>query len=105
MEKFENKKYEMLMDEANTIQWKGHTLHRIKALKDFYCIQKGDLGGYVEKEANLFQEDGDCWAYNNARVYGNAHVSGNAVIKDNAEIYGYAKIYGHAYALRKCKNI
>lgn len=40
MEKFENKKYEMLMDEANTIQWKGHTLHRIKALKDFDGLKK-----------------------------------------------------------------
>lgn len=40
MEKFENKKYKMLMDEANIIQWKGHTLHRIKALKDFDGLKK-----------------------------------------------------------------
>ena len=43
-----DKKYEILMDEENTIEWEGRTLHRIRALKDFRNVKKGDIGGYVE---------------------------------------------------------
>lgn len=47
----------------------------------FYCgisrIADGELGGWLESEANLSQE-GDAWVYGNAQVYGNARVSGNA---------------------------
>ena len=39
-------KYE-LTDE--TIDVSGTTLHRIKALKDFGNVKKGELGGYVKK--------------------------------------------------------
>jgi hypothetical protein len=45
-----NDKYE-LTDE--TIDVLGNTLHRIKALKNFSDIHKGDLGGFVESEENL----------------------------------------------------
>ena len=38
------KKYE-LTDE--TVKGYGHTLHRIKALKDFGDVKKGDLGGFI----------------------------------------------------------
>ena len=38
------KKYEILMDEENTIEWKGRVLHRIRALKDFEDVEKGDNG-------------------------------------------------------------
>ncbi|EJF84065.1 hypothetical protein MCU_00733 [Bartonella elizabethae Re6043vi] len=37
------KKYE-LTDE--TIEVDGHTLHRIRALKDFGDLKTGDLGGF-----------------------------------------------------------
>lgn len=37
---------------------KSHTLHQIKALKDFRDIKAGYLGGWLEKEANLSQERG-----------------------------------------------
>ena len=43
-----NKKYEILMDEKNTIEWEGHTLHRIKALKDFGDVRKGELGDMLK---------------------------------------------------------
>ena len=45
-----------------------HTLHRIKALKDFGDIDKGDLGGWIEKESNLSHE-GTCWVFDSAMVY------------------------------------
>ena len=55
-----NKKYEILMDEKNTIEWQGRTLHRIRALKNFGDVKKDDLGGYIEDENNLSQK-GNCW--------------------------------------------
>ena len=52
----EENKYE-LTDE--TFWLLTHKLHRIKALKDFGDVKKGDLGGWIEKESNLSQ-DGNC---------------------------------------------
>lgn len=85
-------KYE-LTDE--TIDVSGTTLHRIKALKDFGNVKKGELGGYVESEYNLSQI-GNCWVYGNARVCGNAKVYGNAWVYGNAELCGNARVYGNA---------
>lgn len=45
----------------------GVKLFRIKALVSFGNVEKGDLGGWVEKEGNLNQE-GDAWVYGNACV-------------------------------------
>ena len=87
------KKYE-LTDE--TIEVYGTALHRIKALKDFGNVKKGELGGYVESERNLSQE-GNCWVCGNAKVCGDAEVCGNAWVFGNAEVYGNAKVYGNAW--------
>jgi hypothetical protein len=97
----------------------GITLYRIKSLRTFSDVKKGDLGGFVEKESNLSHEH-DAWIYDDAQVYddayvscnarisnnacicGNAWVSGNAVVCDNALVAGnarvhiYAEIYGNA---------
>lgn len=79
----------------------GVTLHRIRALKDFGKIRKGDVGGWIEAERNLS-------IYNTARVFGQAQVYGNAFvtegatvddkaqIRGNADIYNEAQIYGNA---------
>ena len=75
------KKYE-LTDE--TITHCGHTLHRIRALRDFGTIKKGDLGGFVESEGNLSHE-GDCWVGGDAQVGGNAEVSGNAQVERTSD--------------------
>jgi len=76
------KKYE-LTNETFVLSNKT-TLRRIKALRDFGDVKKGDLGGWIEKEENLSHE-GDCWVYNDAQVY------------DNAKVYDDAKVYGDAY--------
>ena len=68
------KKYELT---SETLQYAGHTLHRIKALKDFGSIKAGELGGWVEKEENLPQY-GNAWVRGNAKVYGDARVCGDA---------------------------
>ena len=44
------KKYK-LTDECITIG--EHKLYRIEALKDFYIVEKGDKGGFIESEENL----------------------------------------------------
>lgn len=67
------KKYE-ITDE--TITTNGITLHRIKALADithngYTIVHAGELGGYIEKEANL-SHSGNAWVYGDAWVYGNA---------------------------------
>lgn len=99
------KKYELTED---TIQFCGKTLHRIKALRDFCDVKSGDLGGYIENENNLSQEDnawvsGDAQVSGDARVYGNAWVSGNAQVSGNARVSGnadYAVIVGFGSAFR-----
>ena len=98
------KKYKLTEE---TINVNGKTLYRIKSLKDFGNVKKGDKGGFVEKEENLSQS-GDCWVYDNAKVYnnakvfdyadiyGNAEIFGNAIISGNARVYGNAKVYHYA---------
>jgi hypothetical protein len=77
------KKYELTGETKVTLN--GVVLHRIKALKDFVCqgfqVNKGDLGGWIEREINLAQE-GNCWVFGNAGVYGKARVSGNARVSE-----------------------
>mgnify|MGYP000747403943 CR=1 FL=1 len=116
------KKYEIL--ENDTIEFDGHTLYRIRALKSFRnpatkkCIKNGALGGYIESEKNLSQ-NGYCWVYawtqnpnicgivyENATVEGDAFneksiIHGNAIISESSytrysEVYGNALIYGNA---------
>lgn len=97
--KDKSKKYE-LIDVGD--KYNGNIrVYRIKALRDFGSVKKGDIGGYIENESNL-SHHGDCWvcddAYviNKARVYGHAKVCSNAWVFDNAEVYGNAIISGEA---------
>ena len=99
------KKYEILKN--TKVRFFGREIYRIKALKDFSDVKKGDIGGYVESEYNLSQE-GDCWIYDNAVACDNAVVRDNsivhdnvmvkncAVVRDNTIICGNAEIKNHA---------
>ncbi|MFS1663334.1 hypothetical protein [Streptococcus sp. zg-JUN1979] len=87
------KKYELLKDDY--IKLYGTILYRIRALKDFADVKKGDLGGYIESGRNLSQFD-ESWVYGNAKVWGNAEVYGDAEVWGNAEVYGDAEVYGYA---------
>ena len=79
-----------------SIEFAGLTLHRIKAMVDFGCVKAGDLGGWVEKEENLSQDD-NSWVCDNAWVTGNAWVYGNARVGDYARVCGNARVYGDAW--------
>ena len=92
------KKYE-LTEETKTMPG-GTVLHRIRAVREFtlssgLTITPGTLGGWVEKEENLSQED-TCFVYDSACVYGDASVCGNARIYGDARVYGDACVYGNA---------
>lgn len=88
-------KYELLQDQ--TIEYKGQTLYRIRALKDIpnrsYAptIKAGTLGGYVSGEHNLSQQ-GDSWVYYGAAVYRQAVVKDNAIVTGRARVGGYSTV-------------
>ncbi len=88
-----DKKYELLKDDYKEVY--RFKLYRIRALKDFGDVKKGEVGGYIEKEENLSQKN-TCWVYEEARVFGSAEVYGEAEICDEAKIYGEAKIFEKA---------
>lgn len=86
-------KYKLI--ESTAIEYEGHKLYRIEALRDFANVKKGDRGGYVETKDNLSHE-GNCWIYDDAKVYGQAKVFEDALIWDNAEVFNHAEVYGKA---------
>ena len=86
------KKYELTTE---TLQFAGHILHRIKALKDFRSVKAGELGGWIESEKNLSQ-NGNAWVYNNAKVFDKARVYDDAAVSDDATVCGDARVYGKA---------
>ena len=84
------RKYELTNE---SMEFKGHTLHRIKALIDFSGFIKGALGGWIESEDNLSHE-GACWIHDESKVFGNARVRKSAQIMDNSVICEDAVISG-----------
>lgn len=87
-------KYE-LTDETITLE-DGTVLHRIRALKRFGSVKKGDFGGYIEGYKNLSQ-NGNCWVYGQAKVYQNAWVADDAAVCGQAQVKGHATVSSHAY--------
>ena len=90
----QSKKYELLTNDTIELGG-GVTLFRIKALISFGNVEKGELGGYVEKEDNLCHS-GNAWVTGNAKVYGNARVYSNADVSGNAKVYDNAKVTDNA---------
>ena len=87
-----DKKFELV---GNGVFVGSKIVFRIKALKDFGDVKKGDLGGFVEEEVNLSHE-GECWIYNDACVYGCARLYQNAKIYDNVRVYDFSEVCGDA---------
>jgi len=76
-------------------------VYRIRALKDFGDVKKGDLGGFVYSYENLSQDD-NCWIYDNAVVMENATVITDAKIKGNVTVYGEAVVRGNSIVEDSC---
>jgi len=88
-------KYEMIGEKKIKLNNNNVILKRVRALKSFANIKKGQIGGWVEGEWNLSQE-GDCWVDGEAKVWENAKVSENAQLWGKSCVYGNAQIYGEA---------
>lgn len=105
------RKYEFT---GETKGFSGHTLHRIRAVRDFdteFChVKAGDLGGWIESEKNLDQ-DYTAWVADEAMVFekacvseeacvsGHAQVFGEAIVTGGAEVTDNARIFGTAFIL------
>lgn len=87
------KKFELV--ENLTLYHNGGLLYRIRALKNFGDVKKGDIGGWVESEKNLSQK-GLCWIYDDAKVCAKARVSENARVMDLAVVDSNARVHGTA---------
>jgi len=87
-----DKKYEFTNE---TLEWRGRTLHRIRALRNFSNVKAGDLGGWVESERNLSHE-GNCWLYSEAKAYYNSRISDDACVFSYAELSGNASAHDNA---------
>lgn len=79
------------IDKNQSITFEGRTLYRIKALRDFADVTKGDYGGYIQNYRNLSQ-DGTCWIYDDAKVLDKGSVSQSATVYHNAIVRDYVKI-------------
>ena len=88
------KKFELTAEFVTNVF--GKKLFRIKALVAFGDVEKGELGGFIEKEDNL-SHSGNAWVSGDAQVYGNASVSGNARVSGNAWVSGNARVSGNAW--------
>lgn len=99
-----DRKYELVQDDFKKMPYMGNdmhipngvtrssmTVHRIWALQDFGDVKAGDLGGYVESEANL-SHTGDCWIYDGSIACCDAVVRDDAVLKDGAVMGQAAKL-------------
>ena len=89
----------------------GIKLLQIKCTRKIKHADVGDLGGYIEKEDNLY---GDAWVSGNAQVSGDAKVSGNAQVSGDAKVsnnnehcgfdcFGSANRHTHAYKTQSGK--
>lgn len=97
----DNKKFE-LTDES--IEWSGVTLRRIRALRDFGNVEQGELGGFVQSEANL-SHYGESWVYSDAKVFDRARVIENGKVFYKAEVNGKAIVSKNSrvdYKARVC---
>jgi predicted acyltransferase (DUF342 family) len=98
------KKYEF----TGEVHPKNPSLKRIRAVRNFGAVKEGDLGGWIESEANL-SHSCTCWVsddakvYWDARVYGNVRVYGNAEVYDNARVYNNALVYADAKVFGNAK--
>ena len=86
-------------------------LHRIRALRDIGDkVKAGDLGGFVECEANLsFEQGDDAWIFDDAiacedahvdkgsRLFGDTVVYGNALISQGSSLSDHARAEDCAY--------
>lgn len=105
METAPNRKYEFVEGDTFYCRWNNCNYRRIRAVKDFGSVKKGQLGGYIG-HGSLLSHEGDCWLadealitdqviiQDNAWVGGYADIRHSCTIKDDAVVSGYATLCG-----------
>ncbi|MCI6384021.1 MAG: hypothetical protein MR845_03455 [Subdoligranulum variabile] len=88
------KKFELTAEFVTNVF--GKKLFRVKALVAFGNVEKGELGGFIEKEDNL-SHAGNAWVSDDACVIDNACVSDDALVSGNALVRGNARVSGNAW--------
>lgn len=78
-----------------TMEFEGRILYRIKALKDFSDVKKGDLGGWIQSKENLSQE-GNCWIYDEAMCMDYARVCDNCTMRDFSAMFNNSRMHDNA---------
>ena len=97
-----------------TIEWQGHTLHRIEATRDSYWAKASQKGGFVESEDNLMDES---WVADEANVwggarlwrysaaYGSTQVFDKCILMDVSQVAGDSRIHGCGTVVHGAANI
>ena len=75
-----DKKFELLKSDYISLKRTNSTVYRIRALKNFFDVKAGDLGGYVSSESCLDQND-DSWIYDDAIVV-NSTITNSRIYND-----------------------
>lgn len=81
-----------------TIEHRGHILHRIRATRDIYVggrlvARQGELGGWVETEKNISLSAGATpWVAGAAKVYEKAMLMGDVLVQNEAQVFGHAYV-------------
>lgn len=69
-------------------------------VRDHILVIMGEIGGWVEKEENLSQQD-NCWiagnsvAMHDSKVSGDSYINGSVIVTNNAVVSGNAFIKDH----------
>lgn len=86
------KKYDIIpceeSDYKNFIQsedLKIERFYRIRALRSFSDVKKGDIGGIMD-DSSFLSHKGNCWIYDNAIVVNKSYVVDDAVVKDTSYV-------------------
>ena len=87
----------------------GKNVFRVVALRDIkaYNVKAGDVGGFVDSEANL-THFGNCWIKDNAYASESSRVMGDSLICDNVLLYENTQIRGNAICMENatiCGNV
>lgn len=81
---------------SNKLTIDNRDFFQVKALKDFWDVKAGQLGGYIQSSENLSQE-GNCWItrdvvlMDDARVEDNAFITGDSVVRNKGRVSGHVR--------------
>ena len=86
----------ILLDNESKVMPDETLVYRIKAVRDFGTVRKGDKGGFVRDGENL-SHHGNCWIADEAVAADFSLVQGNAVLSGNAKLFRFAWIAGNVH--------